>query len=80
MKSPRVGDNVRVVRTPDALPSMPADTRKAFESIVGYVFPVKGIGRYGQLELMVGSVVDPLIGGFMNTVWIEPDCVVVVNQ
>ncbi len=59
---------------------MPAETRKAFEAIVGNIFPVESIGRYGHLELMVGSVVDPLIGGFMNTVWIEPDCIVVVNQ
>ncbi len=80
MKSPGVGDNVRVVRTPDTLPSMPAETQKAFEAIVGHTFPVRGIDRYGHLELMVGSVVDPLIGGFMNTLWIEPDCVVAVNQ
>ncbi|HSD82465.1 MAG TPA: hypothetical protein VLG46_01325 [Anaerolineae bacterium] len=80
MKGPTVGDNVRVVRTPQDLSSMPAETQKAFETIVDHIFPVESIDRYGHLELMVGSVVDPLIGGFMNTVWIEPDCVGVVNQ
>jgi hypothetical protein len=70
-----VGALVTVKALPGDLGTSPAETRAAFEVALGKRFRVVGHGRYGHLELELGPEIDALLGGFMNTIWIEPDLV-----
>lgn len=69
-----VGAVVRVVGTPD-LSSMPEETKAAFQAALGQEFRVVGLGPYGHLELELCPKLDAELGGFMNSIWIEPDLV-----
>jgi hypothetical protein len=77
---PRRGDSVLVLSVPPPIKTMPLETRRAFKLSVGHRFKVRGIDEAGLLELMVGRVVDKAVGGFMNTIWIEPEFVKVVRR
>lgn len=68
---------VRVVGTP-LLVAMPEETPAAFQAALGREFKVIGHGPDGHLELELGAELDAQLGGFMNTIWIEPDLVEVV--
>lgn len=69
-----VGAVVRVIGTPD-LALMPEETKAAFLAALGREFRVVGLGPYGHLELELGRELDERLGGFMNSIWIEPDLV-----
>jgi hypothetical protein len=73
-----VGTVVRVRAIPD-LSSMPAETQAAFRASLGKELRVVGYGPYGHLELEPGAELDAALGGFMNTIWIEPEYVEVVE-
>lgn len=73
-----IGTLVRVVRIPD-LATMPEETQAAFRVALGQAFRVIGHGRYGHVELELGRELDSVLGGFMNTIWIEPQFVQVVG-
>ena len=73
-----VGTIVRVRRIPD-LSSMPAETQAAFRAALGKEFRVVDRGPYGHLELALGPELDAVLGGFMNSIWIEPEYVEVVE-
>jgi len=67
------GDQVRLVAIPRQLAGAPAETRRVFELCVGQVFTVAGFDSYGHAELNVGPLVDVLVGGFDNTIWVETE-------
>ncbi len=73
----RVGSIVRVKRIPPGLSKLPRDSQRAFRAIVGHRFRVAGMTAEAPrwLELNVGRIVDPLLGSFGNTVYLEPECV-----
>ena len=75
-----MGDAVLVLAVPPSVKGMPRETRRAFRLSVGHQFKIRGRNKIGWLELNVGRVVDPVLGGFMNTIWIEPTCVRVVRR
>jgi hypothetical protein len=69
-----LGNLARVrVRSLPPLDTLPSDTRAAFSYALGKTFEVAGVGPYGHLELELGPEADRLLGGFMNTIWIEPE-------
>lgn len=71
-----IRDFVTIIKIPDNLRNSPElQTKKAFDLCLGKTYQVTDIDRYGHLELMVGKDVDAIIGVFMNTIWIEPECV-----
>jgi hypothetical protein len=71
----RIGDRVRLVDLPPTFGELPEETRTAFTAARGGVFEVRGFGPYGHLEIELGRELDTLLGGFMNTLWVEPECV-----
>jgi hypothetical protein len=73
-----LGARVRVLSLPD-LTGLHAETLAAFEAALGGVFPVVGHGPYGHLELELGPELDAVLGGYMNSIWIEPELVEVVG-
>jgi len=78
---PHSGDIVLVLRTPAHLETWAEpESRRAFALAVGHRFEVQGKNSAGWLELEVGRVVDRVIGGFMNTIWIEPSCVRIIRH
>ncbi|MEW5980282.1 MAG: hypothetical protein AB1898_31200 [Acidobacteriota bacterium] len=71
-----VGNIVKVVAVPPDLDRMPKDMQIAFRAIVGHRFKVRSVHPEAKvLELDVSRIVDPLLGSFLNSVWIEPECV-----
>lgn len=72
MKDLRIGDRVKVVSLPP-LDGMAPETRAALELALGKEFVIEGFGRYGHAELLLGPEADALLGGFMNTIWLEPE-------
>jgi len=72
-----IGATVRVIGTPE-LGSMPEETHAAFRVALGREFRVIGHGPYGHLELELGADLDAQLGGFMNTIWIEPELVEII--
>ncbi len=72
MSTYRVGDIVRVVSLPP-LEGQPTETVAALSFALGRSFEVRGFGPYGHVELLLGPEADPLLGGFMNSIWLEPE-------
>jgi hypothetical protein len=70
----RVGERVRVEDLPPTFAELPEETRTAFTAARGRVFEIRGFGPYGHLEIELGRELDALLGGFGNTLWIEPEC------
>ncbi len=70
-----IGASVQVDRLPPDLDTFPEETKAAFRAALGKTFVVQGHGPYGHLELELGRELDALLGGFMNTIWIEPEYV-----
>ncbi len=75
----QVGDRVKVLSLP-SLDGMAPETRAAFEYALGKEFLVEGLGRYGHVELVLGPEADALLGGFMNTIWVEPEHLAAVGD
>lgn len=72
---PKVGDSVFVLKVPEQVKALPPESRRAFSLAVGHQFKVRGTNRAGWLELNVGRVADTVLGGKMNTIWIQRACV-----
>jgi hypothetical protein len=73
----KVGDLVTVIKVPTGLGDEPElNTKTVFETCLGKTFTIQGFDQYGHLELAVGKEIDDLVGGYMNTIWIEPEFVV----
>jgi hypothetical protein len=66
-----IGAKVQVERLPPDLDTFPEETQAAFRAALGKTFVLRGYGPYGHLELELGRELDALLGGFMNTIWIE---------
>ncbi len=76
-----IGDLVTIVRIPPALPDdTEMKTKRVFEICIGKTYTIQAFDEYGHIELAVGKDVDHIIGGFMNTIWIEPEFVVSAKQ
>jgi hypothetical protein len=73
-----IGRRIRVVSLPP-LDDMAPETVAAVRWTLGREYTVKGVGRYGHLELLLGPEADRVLGSFMNTVWIEPEHIVEVE-
>jgi hypothetical protein len=56
------------------LSDMPPETQAVSEAALGRTFEVKGC-PYGPQRIEVGREIDSAIGGFMNTILVEPECV-----
>lgn len=69
---------VRVVSLP-ALADMPSETQAALQFALGRILEVQGVDQYGHLELLLGPEADRALGGFMNTIWLEPTHTVYVS-
>jgi hypothetical protein len=75
----KVGDSVRVLKVPSNLQdNSELGTSSVFEKCLGHVFPVVNIREDSMIELEVGEVVGK--PSYMETIWIEPDCVAVVDS
>ena len=74
-----VGRRVRVVSLPP-LDGLAPESQAAMRYALGRTFKVEGIGRYGHLELVLGPEADGQLGGFMNTVWLEPEHAVLAED
>ncbi|MGC2110883.1 MAG: hypothetical protein WA655_15285 [Candidatus Korobacteraceae bacterium] len=73
------GDLIRVVRLPDGVQdSERFSTRAILERCVGHVFPVMGMNNVGYLQIDVGEVVGK--PSYMESIWIEPECVELVKE
>ena len=72
----RVGSFVRVAKLPPGFGTLPCDSKRAFRAILGHRFRVAGVtdSKPHWLELNVHRIVDPLLGSFGNTVYLEPEC------
>jgi hypothetical protein len=72
----KIGDKVRLLTVPPALPQDELKTQSLFELCVGRVFSIVGF-QGDMLELEVGEVLgqEPC----MNSIWIEPEFVEVVE-
>lgn len=69
-----VGDRVRLIAVPPDFETMPEETQQVFRLSPGRVFRIEGFGPYGHAELEVGSEIDAIVGGFMNSIWVEHEC------
>jgi hypothetical protein len=74
-----IGAKVQVERLPPDLDTFPEETQAAFRAALGKTFVVQGHGPYGHLELELGRELDAVLGGFMNTIWIEAECVLLTG-
>ena len=72
MEELQIGQRVRVVSLPP-LEGMDPTARAALEYALGKELRIEGFGRYGHAELVLGPEADALLGGFMNTVWLETE-------
>jgi hypothetical protein len=68
-----VGARVRVKALPADVDSFPPESQAAFAAALGKVFTVRGHGPYGHLEIVLGRALDRRLGGYGNTIWIEPE-------
>jgi hypothetical protein len=67
------GDWIRVVKVPDCVQdSEDFKTRSTLERCIGREFPIMGF-REGFIQIDVGEVVGK--PSYMESIWIEPDCV-----
>ncbi len=77
----RVGDRVTIIKfPPDLKVETELQTKRVFELCLGKTYTIQDFDRYGHLELMVGRDVDKIVGGSKNTIWIEPEFVVLAKR
>ncbi len=73
----KIGDLVTIIQIPSDLQDHPElKTKTVFELCLGKTYRIQGFDRYGHLELSVGKEVGNRVGGYLNTIWIEPEFVV----
>jgi hypothetical protein len=73
----KIGDTVKLTGIPKALPN-PSDlpTESVFRKCVGHEFQVARLNDYGMAELIIESVT----GSIGETIWVEPQFLVVVSR
>jgi hypothetical protein len=72
------GDLIRVIKVPDSVKdSEEFKTRTILELCLGRVFTVMGFHR-GFIQIDVGEVIGK--ASYLESIWIEPDCVEAVKQ
>ena len=80
----RTGDRVRLTTIPPAVAALAEEsddlgTRAVFRACLGRVFTVRGIDRYGNLELWVYGRDDEHPEAYLESIWVEPAYVAVVG-
>ena len=69
-----IGDLIRVLRVPDSVnDSTGFATRSTLERCVGRVFPIVSFNDLRMIELEIGELLGK--PSYMESIWIEPDCV-----
>lgn len=76
----KIGDRVRLVRIPPVLSDVPEETHRVFELCVGGEFTVESLNSYGLTELDVSEKVDKVVGGFLNSIWVELEYLEKISQ
>lgn len=75
----KVGDRVRVLRVPSTVEDDGEfQTRTILEKCLGKTFPVMDVNPVGMIGLEVGEVIGK--AAYTETIWIEPDCLEVVES
>jgi len=75
----REGDLIRVIRVPDRVEDTAEfKTRSTLGRCLGRVFPIMGFNEYGMIQIDVGEVVGR--HSYMESIWIEPECVEFVRH
>lgn len=69
------GDFVILVKIPDGVERLPAETQRAFQLCLKKSYRIVEITDDGLLVLDVSRDVDPVIGGKYNDLRVEADCV-----
>lgn len=69
------GDFVTLVKAPDGVERLPAETQRAFQLCLKKPYRITEITDDGLLVLDVSHDVDPVIGGKYNDLRVETDCV-----
>lgn len=72
-----IGNKVEVVSVSRDLPENDLETKSLFQSCIGRVFPIVGFQGH-LLELEVGEVLGEQ--PYMQSIWIEPEHVRLVNH
>jgi len=73
------GDLVRIIRVPDGIQdSDEFKTLSMLRRCVGRVFPIVGFNEYGMFQIDVGELSGK--PSYMESVWIEPECVERVDK
>ena len=73
----KIGDTVKLIGAPKGLPNTPElPTESVFRKCVGHEFQVAGFNDYDMAELIVESVT----GSVGETIWVEPQFLVVVSK
>jgi len=73
------GDLVRILRVPDIVQESEGfKTRSTLERCVGRVFPIIAFNEYGMIQIDVGEVVGK--PSYMESIWIEPECVELTKE
>jgi hypothetical protein len=74
----KIGDSVRLVGLPaiSPEPDPPLGTLALFQKCLGQVFIVSGFNEIGWAELEVESV----SGSVGETIWVEPEYLIVVSS
>lgn len=73
------GDLIRVVRVPETVTdSKQLKTRLLLERCVGVTFPVMGFNSQGMIQIDVGELSGK--PSYLESIWIEPDCVELVGR
>jgi hypothetical protein len=67
------GDWVRVVDLPESLSNAPSETKTVLKKSKNKTFRVESFGKYGHIELEVWRKLKLKT---MDSIWIEPFCVV----
>lgn len=71
---------MRLVRTPPELSDVPEETRRVFELCVGVDVTVESFYSYGFAELEVSETVNKVVGGFLNSIWVELEYLEKISQ
>lgn len=69
------GDLVFLVKAPDGVERLPAETQRAFDLCLKKSYRIAEITGDGLLVLDVSRDVDPVLGGKYNDLRVEADCV-----
>jgi len=73
----KIGDTVKLIDVPQALPNVPdLPTESVFRKCIGHEFQVAGFNDYDMAELIVESVT----GSVGETIWVEPQLLIVVAK